>query len=216
MSNEEPLLFIISSPSGAGKTTLKNRLMERVPELAFSVSHTTRRPRANEAEGREYHFVTRDDFVKRIEQADFLEWAEVHTNLYGTSQSELQRSAGKRGIIFDVDYQGARQLKSHRPDAVSVFILPPTMETLYARLSGRASEDAATVARRFGVALNEIAQYGGFDYLLVNDDLDRATERLIAIFLAEECRRSRAAVQAEQLLAEGLGYGGSRPPGGAA
>jgi guanylate kinase len=213
MSSSSPLLFIVSSPSGAGKTTLTTRLMQRVPGLTFSVSHTTRRPRQNEVDGREYHFVTRDQFVARIEAGDFLEWAEVHGNLYGTSRSELERAKDKRGIIFDVDHQGARQIKSHLPDSVSVFILPPDMKTLHSRLEGRASEDAATVARRFGVALTEIAHYGLFDYLLVNDDLEEATLRLISIFIAEGSRRHRASSVAEQLLADGRGYGGSRPPG---
>lgn len=213
MSNRLPLLFIVSSPSGAGKTTLTTRLMQRLDRLSFSVSHTTRRPRQNELDGREYHFTTRDKFVSMIEEGAFLEWAEVHGNLYGTSRLELERSSGQRGIIFDVDQQGARQIKSHLHDSVSVFILPPDMKTLHGRLSGRASEDAATVARRFGVALTEIAHYGLFDYLLVNDDLDDATTRLISIFLAEECRRFRAAPMAERLIADGLGHGGSRPPG---
>jgi guanylate kinase len=213
MSSSSPLLFIVSSPSGAGKTTLTNRLMQRVPGLTFSVSHTTRKPRQNELDGREYHFVSRDQFVANIEQGNFLEWAEVHGNLYGTSRSELERAKENRGIIFDVDHQGARQIKSHLPESVSVFILPPNMKTLHSRLEGRASEDAATVARRFGVALTEIAHYGLFDYLLVNDELDEATQRLISIFIAEECRRHRASVTAEQLLVDGRGFGGSRPPG---
>lgn len=212
MSNSSPLLFIVSSPSGAGKTTLTGRLMQNVSGLSFSVSHTTRRPRSNEVDGREYHFVTRDQFVALIEGGEFLEWAEVHGNLYGTSRAELERAQGLRGIIFDVDQQGARQIKSHLPDSVSVFILPPDMKTLHDRLSGRASEDAATVARRFGVALTEIAHYGLFDYLLVNDDLEDATHRLISIFRAEECRRHRSATLAEQLIADGRGFGGSRPP----
>jgi guanylate kinase len=215
MSSNSPLLFIVSSPSGAGKTTLTNRLLQRVSGLTFSVSHTTRKSRQNEIDGREYHFVTRDQFVARIEQGDFLEWAEVHGNLYGTSRSELERSKDNRGVIFDVDHQGARQIKSRLSDAVSVFILPPDMSTLHARLKGRASEDDATVARRFGVALTEIAHYGLFDYLLVNDDLDEATQRLVSIFTAEECRRQRMSTTAELLLADGRGFGGSRPPGSA-
>lgn len=215
MSSSPPILFIVSSPSGAGKTTLTTRLMQRLDGLTFSVSHTTRRPRQNEQDGREYHFTKRDRFVSMIEDGAFLEWAEVHGNLYGTSRTELERSQSQRGIIFDVDQQGARQIKSRLPESVSVFILPPDMKTLHGRLSGRASEDAATVARRFGVALTEIAHYGLFDYLLVNDDLEDATNRLVSILLAEECRRFRAAPMAEKLIADGLGYGGSRPPGSA-
>jgi guanylate kinase len=189
--------------------------MDRVSNLVFSISHTTRKPRTSEQNGREYYFVSYDAFATLIENGEFLEWAEVHGNLYGTRESEIDRAiqVDARGVIFDVDHQGARQIKSHRPDAVSVFILPPSMAVLHSRLSGRASDDAATVARRFGVALNEIAHYGLFDYLLVNDDLEQSTQRLVSIFLAEECRRERSASLAERLLTDGRGYGGSRPPG---
>lgn len=189
--------------------------MSAIPNLVFSVSHTTRRPRTTEQDGREYHFISHDQFWSLIEAGGFLEWAEVHGNLYGTSRNEIATatSKGARGIIFDVDQQGARQIKSHCPDAVSIFILPPSMDVLHARLSGRASEDTATVARRFSAALNEIEHYGMFDYLLVNDDLDESSRKLTSIFLAEECRRSRCSHLSEQLLNEGRGYGGSKPPG---
>jgi guanylate kinase len=215
MSNSGPLLFIVSSPSGAGKTTLTGRLMDNVSDVAFSISHTTRKPRASEQDGREYYFVSYDTFSALIERGEFLEWAEVHGNLYGTSAAEIDRAVltRARGVIFDVDHQGARQIKSQRPDAVSVFILPPSMAVLHARLSGRASDDTATVARRFGVALNEIAHYGLFDFLLVNDNLELSVQKLVSIFLAEECRRQRSAGLAERLLTDGRGYGGSRPPG---
>jgi guanylate kinase len=215
MWNSAPLVFIVSSPSGAGKTTLTGQLMARVPNLVFSVSHTTRRPRATELDGREYHFVSHDQFSSLIESGKFLEWAEVHGNLYGTSVAEIEHasSAHARGIIFDVDHQGARQIKSHVPDAVSVFILPPSMGELHARLSGRASDDTASVARRFSAALTEIEHYGMFDYLLLNDQLESSCQRLTSIFLAEECRRCRCAGLAERLLNDGRGYGGSKPPG---
>jgi guanylate kinase len=212
MSSETPLELIVSSPSGAGKTTLTNRLLQRVPKLRFSVSHTTRSPRENEVDGREYHFVTRVEFERLIEAGAFLEWAEVHGNLYGTSRDEIERSRGSRGIIFDIDHQGARQIKSSSPDAVAVFILPPSKQVLEQRLRGRRSEDETTLLRRFRAALEEIAHYGLYDYVLVNDDLDAATNQLISIFLAEECRRARASRRAERLLAEGRGYGGVLPP----
>jgi guanylate kinase len=201
-SPHAPLLLIVSSPSGAGKTTLTTRLLQAVPNLRFSVSHTTRKPRAHEQDGREYHFVSRETFQQLIERDDFLEWAEVHGNLYGTARSEVTRSADARGIIFDIDHQGARQIKSADSHAVTVFILPPSMELLEKRLRGRASEDEATVMRRFAVAREEIAHYGMFDYVLVNEELDQATAQLIAIFRAEECRRMRTARIAEQLLTE--------------
>ena len=203
MSSNGPLPLIISSPSGAGKTTLTRRLRERVGGMVFSVSHTTRPPRPGEQDGREYHFVSREQFLSLVDRDEFLEWAEVHQCLYGTARSEVARAADARGIIFDIDHQGARQIKSAIPDAVTVFILPPSMDLLLQRLRGRASEDEATVQARFRVARSEIAHYGMFDYVLVNDDLDTATAQLIAIFRAEECRRDRAARQAEQLLAEG-------------
>ncbi len=212
MAIDGPLQLIVSSPSGAGKTTLTRRLLAQVPGLRFSVSHTTRTPRAGEQDGREYHFVERAEFERLIAAEAFLEWAEVHGNLYGTSRAEIERSSQARGIIFDIDHQGARQIKSAAPDTVAVFILPPSMQVLEKRLRGRRSEDEATLQRRFRAALEEIAHYGLFDYVLVNDDLDAATTQLISIFLAEECRRGRASRRAERLLAEGRGYGGSLPP----
>ncbi len=197
-----PLPLIISSPSGAGKTTLTSRLRDEIRDLRFSVSHTTRAPRANEEDGREYHFVSRAEFVELIQKGEFLEWAEVHGNLYGTSRHELELASEQRGIIFDIDHQGARQIRSRQTDAVSIFILPPSMEILLKRLRGRASEDEATVQRRFSAAREEIAHYGMFDYVLVNDDLETATTQLVSIFRAEECRRQRAASLAEALLVD--------------
>jgi guanylate kinase len=212
MSNEAPLLLILSSPSGAGKTTLTNALRATIPGLLFSVSHTTRKPRTGEQHGREYYFVDAPEFEKLIRADTFLEWAEVHGNLYGTSRSEIDRARTARGLIFDVDHQGARQIKSTRPDAVAVFILPPSMPVLLERLRGRASDDEATVNKRYKVAIEEIQHYGLFDYVLVNDNLDDAKEKLVSIFRAEECRRQRAARTAERLIADGRGYGGATPP----
>jgi len=199
-----PLPLIISSPSGAGKTTLTTRLRQAIPDLRFSVSHTTRAPRDNEVDGREYHFTSRAEFLRLVAAGEFLEWAEVFGNLYGTSRQEIAAAEGMRGIIFDVDQQGARQIKSAEPSTVSIFILPPNMEVLLQRLRGRASEDEATVLKRFAAAREEIAHYEMFDYVLVNDDLDDATTRLISIFRAEECRRQRAAALAERPLAVDL------------
>jgi len=211
MSSDGPLLLIVSSPSGAGKTTLTSALRERIPNLVFSVSHTTRKPRSGEMHGREYYFVERPEFEQLVRDGTFLEWAFVHDNLYGTSLAEIERAASARGLIFDVDHQGARQIKSTRPDAIAVFILPPSMPALLERLRGRASEDEATVNRRYQVAVQEIQHYGLFDYVLVNDDLNDAIEKLTSIFRAEECRRARAARKAELLIAEGRGYGGVTP-----
>lgn len=196
------ILLIISSPSGAGKTTLTRRLLLEFPKFRFSVSHTTRKPRPNEVDGRDYHFVTEETFRKIIADNGFAEWAEVHGNLYGTSVSEIElaRDEGKSGVLFDVDYQGARQIKEKFPDAVGVFILPPSMDELRRRLDGRGSDDARSRARRFEKAREEIEHYPFFDYMIVNDDLERALAELRGIVLAEGCRQWRVAAKAEALL----------------
>jgi guanylate kinase len=200
------LLVILSSPSGAGKTTLTRMLLERCTELRFSVSHTTRAPRGNEVDGRDYHFVDRARFVDLVAQETFLEWAEVHGNLYGTSTAEIDRARateGCRGMIFDIDYQGARQIKSKVDDVVAVFILPPSMPELERRLRGRASETEEVLARRFAVARREIDHYALFDYLVVNDDVQRSFDELRSIVVAERARRQRRAPLAESLLRTG-------------
>ena len=196
------LLMIISSPSGAGKTTLTHRLLGDFPDFRFSVSHTTRQPRANEVDGQDYHFVAKSAFSTLVEAGEFAEWAEVHGNLYGTSMSEVERARAdrKRGLLFDVDYQGARQIKAKFPDAAGVFILPPSMKELKRRLDGRASDDAETIQRRFDKAREEIAHYSFFDYIVVNDDLQTALEQLRGIIHAESCRSWRQAGRAEQLI----------------
>ena len=196
------ILLIISSPSGAGKTTLTHRLLQEFPELRFSVSHTTRQPRANEVDGQDYHFVSEEGFRELLGRDGFAEWAEVHGNLYGTSvaESEHAREAGKAGLLFDVDYQGARQIKEKCPHAIGVFILPPSMEELRRRLDGRGSDDAASRERRFQKAREEIEHYPFFDYMIVNDDLQQALGELRGIVLAEGCRQWRVAAKAESLL----------------
>ncbi|MBS2015773.1 MAG: guanylate kinase [Deltaproteobacteria bacterium] len=207
MSTSDPfLLLILSSPSGAGKTTLTRRLQARFPELRFSVSHTTRQPRTNEVDGKDYHFVDRASFDALVERDAFLEWAEVHGNCYGTSRAEIEQArahASCNGMIFDIDYQGARQIRAKQPDAVAVFILPPSMEELLRRLRGRASESEEVVRRRFEAAKVEIEHYGFFDYLVVNDDVETAFHNLEAVILAERSRRVRRAELAERLLRAG-------------
>lgn len=197
------VLLILSSPSGAGKTTLTRMLLARFPELRFSVSHTTRAPRANEKDGRDYHFIDRARFQEMVAEGAFLEWAEVHGNLYGTSKAEIARAEttpGCRGMVFDIDYQGARQIRAKVPDVIGVFILPPSMEELEKRLRGRASETEEVVMRRFAVAKLEIEHYALFDYVIVNDQLETAFDHLQAVILAERSKRVRRAPVAEALL----------------
>jgi guanylate kinase len=203
---EDFLLLILSSPSGAGKTTLTRMLLEDCASLRFSVSHTTRAPRANEVDGRDYHFVDRAHFTDLVDKGAFLEWAEVHGNLYGTSIAEIDRAraaSGCDGMIFDIDYQGARQIKSKVDDVVAVFVLPPSMQELERRLRGRASETEEAVQRRFAVAKREIEHYALFDYVVVNDDVKRAFDELRSIVVAERARRHRRARVAEWLLRTG-------------
>jgi guanylate kinase len=181
-------------------------LLEECPELRFSVSHTTRAPRANEVDGRDYHFVNRARFDALVEEKAFLEWAEVHGHRYGTSTAEIDRARavpGCTGMIFDIDYQGARQIGSKLNDVVSVFILPPSMAELERRLRGRASETEETLARRYAVAEREIEHYALFNYVIVNDDVQRAFDELRSITVAERARRQRRAPLAEALLRAG-------------
>ena len=164
------LLLILSSPSGAGKTTLCNRLRGEFPDLRFSVSHTTRKPRPTEVDGREYHFVDEETFAAMVERGEFAEWARVHRNLYGTSKREIElaRAACRdgtpcRGVLFDIDYQGARQIRAEYPEAVGVFVLPPSLAELERRLRSRGTEEESVASQRLAAAESEIAHYG-FSY----------------------------------------------------
>lgn len=196
------LLLVVCSPSGAGKTTLTRELLRTFSRLTFSVSCTTRKPRAAEVDGRDYFFITREQFTERVAADAFVEWAEVHGNLYGTSVAELERARAeeKVGIVFDVDYQGARQIKAKLPSAIGVFILPPSMDELARRLRGRATDDEHTIQRRFNKAKHEIENYRLFDYIIVNDDLEKSQARLRSIVYAEASRCTRMALSAERLL----------------
>jgi guanylate kinase len=201
------LMLIVSSPSGAGKTTLCARLRQQFPDLRFSVSHTTRKPRPNEIDGREYHFVDEATFERMIHDGRFAEWARVHDRYYGTALDEIERArTTSKGIIFDIDYQGARQIRATMPEAIGVFILPPSHAELERRLRGRGTEDEETTLRRLGNAKREIAHYGLFDYVVVNDAIDAAALRLGSIVIAERCKRSRHALRCERLLSQAQSF----------
>jgi guanylate kinase len=194
-------LIIVSAPSGAGKTTLVNEVVRRDPRVKSSISYTSRSPRAGEVDGVDYHFVTVDGFERMIERGDFLEWAEVHGNLYGTSRQAVEewRAAGL-DVVLTIDVQGAATARVLYPDAIQVFILPPSYQDLIKRLSRRGGCFSDDLKLRMRNALDEIKQYDNFDYVVINDDLNRATEELAAIILAERCRCRRRKQSVEQIL----------------
>jgi guanylate kinase len=180
------MLFVVSSPSGAGKTTLTRRLMEEFDALTFSVSYTTRPPREGEVDGADYHFVDEATFSRMVAEDAFAEHAAVHGNRYGTADAQIRQAfAAGRDVLFDIDYQGGRQLKSRYPaEAVMVFVLPPTMEALAGRLRRRATDAEEIIRRRLAKAVDELGHYHAYEYLVVNDDLEAAYDRLRAIYLA--------------------------------
>jgi guanylate kinase len=201
MNTRKPLLLIVSSPSGAGKTTLCKKLLAEFEDIRFSISHTTRTPRPNETDGRDYFFTDTASFLEMQENDQFIEWAHVHGNRYGTSQAEI-RAAASSGVdlIFDVDYQGASQIKERYPEAIAIFILPPSIDELKRRLSSRGTETPESLEKRFTAALGEISHYAEFDYQLVNDDIDHAYDRLRAILISQRITTSRNDSLAKQLL----------------
>jgi guanylate kinase len=184
-------VFIISAPSGSGKSTLVNHLRKLVPGLDFSISYTTRPPRAGEQNGREYFFVTRPQFEDMIRQDEFLEYAEVFGNYYGTARRFL-REAERSGhdLLLDIDVQGAAQIKHKNPDAVSIFVLPPDRQELESRLRHRGLDAEEVIQRRLVTARREIEKYANYDYILINDDLDESVEELQAIVFSERLRHS--------------------------
>jgi guanylate kinase len=195
-------VFIVSAPSGSGKSTLVGRLLASDPKILFSVSYTTRKPRGNEVEGHSYRYISREDFEARIARGEFLEYAQVFGNYYGTHCSVLSKAmAERKDVVLDIDVQGARQLKDSIKDAVSIFILPPSKEILEHRLRARSEDSEDVIQRRLREAADEIRSYSQYDYVLVNDDLDRSTDTLAAIVKAERVRRERVEDQVRSILA---------------
>ncbi len=188
------LLIILSSPSGAGKSTLSRRLLSWDPAIRFSVSATTRAPRAGEVDGREYHFRSRETFEAMVAGGDMLEHAEVFGNLYGTPRAPVETAleAGQ-DTLFDIDWQGGQQIRNSAlgKDSISVFVLPPSIAELEARLQGRAQDTAEVIAGRMARARDEISHWAEYDYVLVNDDLDATEEALRTIIRAERLKRDR-------------------------
>ncbi|MEM7583631.1 MAG: guanylate kinase [Acidobacteriota bacterium] len=198
-------LFILSAPSATGKTTLIQRLFDQYGDLAerlaFSVSHTTRPPRTGEVDGKHYYFVTDQAFQQMISEDAFVEWAFVHGLRYGTSRNEVERLlAAGNDVILDIDVQGAQQVLEQQPGLPSIFILPPSFRELERRLRSRALDDSEQIERRLVNATHEMSCYTAYQYVILNDELDRATEALAAIFLARRYRRDRMQPQIERVL----------------
>jgi guanylate kinase len=182
-------IFIICAPSGAGKTSLVAELLRRDRSVRLSVSHTTRAPRAGEQDGRDYHFVSRPAFEAMIERDEFLESADVHGNLYGTSQGWIdEQRAGDVDIVLEIDWQGAQQVRKLIADAVGIFILPPSLATLRRRLNDRGQDSTAVIERRLQAAQGEIAHLAEFDYVIINNNFDDAVEDLVSIVRAARLR----------------------------
>lgn len=176
------VLYIVSAPSGAGKTSLVKALLKSDPAIRLSVSYTTRAPRPGETDGRDYHFVDRTGFEKMLAEGEFLEHAEVYGNFYGTSKGSIARDL-KAGhdVLLEIDWQGAAQVKTHFPDSASIFILPPSFSALRTRLKGRGQDSEEVIERRLAAAAHDVAHADAFDYIMINDDFDHALLDLVAI-----------------------------------
>ena len=194
-------VFIISAPSGSGKSTLVHRLLNELEGLTFSVSYTTRKPRSSEIDGNSYHFIDRAGFERRVAAGEFLEHADVFGNYYGTHRGVLEEAmAEDRDLVLDIDVQGAAQLKSKLPEAVTIFVLAPSRQILEQRLRARGEDSDAVIERRLRDAAREIRNYCLYDYVVINSDLDKSAATLAAIVHAERVRRTRIEDQIRPIL----------------
>ncbi|WP_111641595.1 guanylate kinase [Marinimicrobium alkaliphilum] len=196
-------LYTVSAPSGAGKTSLVNALVQSSPEVCVSVSHTTRPKRPGEEDGVNYHFVGRPQFEQMLTESAFLEHAEVFGNFYGTSRAWVEQQVAQgMDVILEIDWQGARQVRKLMPETVGLFILPPSLNCLRERLTGRGQDDASVIEARMAEAINEMSHYAEADYLIINDDFNVALAQLQALITSQHLRLTRQARRHATLLAE--------------
>ena len=194
-------LFVVSAPSGAGKTSLVHALLATNPQIALSVSYTTRNPREGEVDGVAYHFVSLETFLEMSGRGEFLESAEVYGNFYGTSQSWIARENAKdKDILLEIDWQGAAQVRRQFPECISIFILPPSIEALEKRLKGRGTDAADVIARRMAAAREDVSHVAEFDYVIINDDLNEALHEFNAVVLAARLRGARQLARHQTLI----------------
>ncbi len=194
-------VFIVSAPSGSGKSTLVHRLLQTVPGLIFSISYTTRQPRPAETPGVDYNFISRKDFEEQLARGEFLEYAEVFGNYYGTNRSSFEAAVREgKDLLLDIDVQGARQLKVAIPEAISIFVLPPSREVLEQRLRTRSQDSEEVIRRRLRGAAEEVRNYSQYDYVLINREIDEASARLASIVRAERLRKARMEEEVRPIL----------------
>jgi guanylate kinase len=189
---DKGLIIVLSAPSGAGKSSICRKTLAACPMLDFSVSHTSRTPRPNEVDGKDYHFITREDFQRRIKQGEFIEWVENYGNFYGTSIRSMNDVLETgRDLLLDIEPRGAKAMKSKFPDAVFVFVLPPSLDELLNRLQKRGHESSEAIKTRFAQAERELKEVLWYDYAIFNEDLETAIKQMIAIYRAEKCKIHR-------------------------
>lgn len=199
-------LFIVAAPSGAGKSSIVNACLKRFPDIALSISFTSRAARPNERHAEHYHFISEAEFRRMIEAGDFFEWANVHGDLKGTARQSVEpQLAAGRDVLVEIDWQGAQQVRRHVPDAVGIFILPPSRQALEDRMRKRGQDSEDAIARRFANAREEMSHYGEFDYVIVNEVFETAVDEICAIVTASRLRRAQQTARHEALIRALLG-----------
>ncbi len=196
----EGIIFVISGPSGSGKTSVVKRVLQEEKGLVFSVSHTTRPPRPGEVDGRDYYFISEEQFKEMVEKGEFIEWACVYGRYYGTSRRELEQKRKGHDVLLDIDVQGAESIKKLFPDSVRIFLLPPSFQELERRLRQRGDTSEEEIKRRLKIAKQEIARHHLFNYIVVNDDLQRCVQSVLCIIRAERLRRERMEDKVKEVL----------------